>query len=516
MKKLKYIAFLFPLLLGCDDKLDLANPNRQTTADYWSSEAQALAGVNAVYNALIIDGMYMRMLPAATDGRGDDMTGDSPWGDLVQMSNFTIPTTSGPIEWVWHGHYQLIFRANQVLANVSDIEMDEALRARIKGQAHFLRGLAYFNLANTYQAVPVMTEPPKNKDEYYTPTATEEVLWNQIISDFKSAEEMLPKSYAEVSGPDAGQVGRATKGAAAGMLGKAYLYRQQWQQAANQFEKLINGPLNSYSLVPNYRDNFSPFAENNAESLFEVQFATTGQVGGSDFNWGGDPGANWKQVSAQGVTYGADGFGFSDFLPTRWMYEEFKKEPTVDGKVDPRLLATIASLEPAANSTTIYGNPWPYAPDAIYPRKYTNDGFGLPHEYDINSGINYRVLRFADVLLMYAEALNELNRTSEAYQYIQRVRNRVNLPDLATVRPGMTQEQMRDQLGHERALEFASEGQRINDIIRWGWLYKADKLAMLQAHDKDFKTWTAGNEYLPIPQRELDVNPNLLPNKANN
>lgn len=515
MKKLKYITLVSLLLLGCDDNLELANPNRQTTADYWVTEGQALAGIDAVYNGLIVDGTYMRMFPAATDGRGDEFTGDSPWGDLVQMANFTIPTTSGPVEWVWNAHYVVVFRANQVLAYTQDIEMDEELRKRIHGQAHFLRGLAYFNLANTYKIVPVITAPARGEQDYYSPTATEEELWNQIFSDFQQAQEMLPASYVGISGPDAGQVGRATKGAATGMLGKAYLYRQQWQQAANEFEKLIKGPLNTYSLVPNYRDNFSPITENNSESLFEVQFATIDQVGGSDFNWAGDPTANWKQVSAQAVTYGADGFGFSDFLPTRWIYNAFKEEQTVDGNVDPRLLATIASFEPEANSTTIYGKPWPYAPDAIYPRKYTNDGFGYPHEYDINSGINYRVLRYADILLMYAEALNELNRTAEAYQYIQQVRDRVNLPDLATVRPGMSQQQMRDQIARERALEFAIEGQRINDIIRWGWLYDADKLAMLRAHDNDFNTWTPGNEYLPIPQRELDVNPNLLPNPAN-
>ncbi len=507
---------MLPLLLGCNDNLELTNPNRQTTGDYWSTKEQAFAGVNAIYNGLIVDGTYMRMFPAATDGRGDDLSGDSPWPDLGQMGNFTIPTTSGPVEWVWNAHYQMIFRANQVLANVPKIEMEEEMRNRIYGQAHFLRGLAYFNLANTYKEVPVITEPAKGKEDYYTPTATEDVLWEQIITDFKQAEALLPTTYLGVSGPDAGEVGRATKGAAAGMLGKAYLYRKQWQQAAAEFEKLINGPLNTYSLVPNYRDNFSPFTENNAESLFEVQFATTDQVGGSDFNWGGDPGANWKQISAQGVTYGADGFGFSDFLPTRWIYNEFKAERTIDGKLDPRLLATIASLEPEANATTIYGNPWPYAPDAIYPKKYTNDGFGHPHEYDINSGINYRVLRYADILLMHAEALNELNRTAEAYQYIQRVRDRVKLPDLAIVKPDMNQVEMRNQIAHERALEFAGEGQRINDIIRWGWLYDANKLAMLKQHDNDFKTWTPGNEYLPIPQRELDVNPNLKPNPANN
>lgn len=537
MKNIKSLLLL-AALMGCDDRLDLVNPNKPTASTFWQNEDQALQAANAVYNSLIIDGTYMRMFPAAMDGRGDDIKGDSPWGDLVQMGNFTIPTTSGPVEWVWSAHYQMVWRANQVLDNVENIEVEEGLKNRIIGQAYFLRGLAYFNLANAFKEVPVITTVPRSQDQFYPETATEEVLWEQIIEDFSQAQALLPATYTGIDGPDGGQVGRATKGAATGMLGKAFLYRERWAEAATEFEKLINGPLNTYSLVPNYRDNFSPVTENNSESLFEAQFATRDEVGGSDFNWGGDPTANWMQVSAQAVTYAADGKGFSDFVVTPGVYNAYKSELTVDGNLDPRLIATVASYEPTANSTTIYGDPW-YTrekrdengnvvkdaagevvlepdTDRLYPRKYTNEGFGYPHEYDINSGINYRILRYADILLMYAEALNELNRTGEAYAYIQQVRNRANLPDLAVVKPNMSQAEMRDQIAHERFLEFAIEGQRINDIIRWGWLYDADKLAMLKANDSDFNTWAPGNEYLPIPQRELDVNPNLKPNPANN
>ena len=222
-------------------------------------------------------------------------------------------------------------------------------------------------------------------------------------------------------------------------------------------------------------------------------------------------------MQAISVTYGMEGAGFSDYLPTRWIYNEYKKEKTIDGKSDPRLLVTIASYEPADNSTKAYGRAWFNPLTSIYPRKYTNDGVGngKPFEGAAESGINYRVLRYADILLMYAEVLNETNKTADAYSYIQKVRTRANLADLATVKPGMNQAQMRDQIAHERALEFAIEGQRINDIIRWGWLYDATKLAELKTHDVDFNTWTPGNEYLPIPQQELDVNKNLLPNSAN-
>ena len=116
---------------------------------------------------------------------------------------------------------------------------------------------------------------------------------------------------------------------------------------------------------------------------------------------------------------------------------------------------------------------------------------------------------------MYAEVLNETGKTAEAYPFIQQVRARASLPDLATTKPNMTQAQMREQIAHERALEFAIEGQRIHDLVRWGWFDNATKLAELKTHDTDFNSYTKGNEWLPISQRELDVNKNLSPNPAN-
>jgi len=520
INKILLIALTLTLFTGCDKELDLSNPNSTTKAQFWLTEGNAIEGVNAAYNSLLIDGYYMRMTPSLTDSRGDDFTGDSPWTTLVRVGNFTVMPTEGPIEWMWSAYYQQVFRTNQVLENVPEIEMDENVKRRVLGQAYFLRGLAYFNLKTNFQKVPLILTVAQSEEEYYPSTASEDEIWTQIISDFQNAQSMLPVDFNNISGPDQGQVGRATKGAATGFLGKAYLYSENWSAAATEFRKLIEGPeVNIYSLVDDYRDNFSPFTENNSESLFEVQFATPNQVGGTVKNYGGEPNSAWMQVSSIGHTYAMDGYGYSDFLPTRGIYNAYKEEKTVNGGVDPRLLASIASYEPEANSTTVYGGtPWPHAQDAIYPRKYTHDGFGFAVESQGSvelSDINYRIMRYADILLMYAEALNEMEQTADAYAYIQQVRDRANLPDLQSVRPNMTQQQMRDQIGHERALELSTESIRIHDIIRWGWLYDNEKLAELRVRDNDFNSWMPGKEYLPIPQTELDVNPNLEPNSAN-
>src|SRR5690606_20795921 len=141
--------------------------------------------------------------------------------------------------------------------------------------AYFLRGLSYFNLVTNFQKVPLIIAVPLTSQDYYPPTATEAEIWAQIISDFQNAQKLLPVSYSDVTGPDKNQLGRATKGAATGFLGKTYLYNKQWSLAANEFNKIIEGAeLNKYTLQASYRNNFSPSSDNNSESLFEVQFAT--------------------------------------------------------------------------------------------------------------------------------------------------------------------------------------------------------------------------------------------------
>lgn len=525
MKKNLLVLALALSLAACDHKLDLANPNYPTTETFWKTAAQADAGVVAVYNALALEGTYTRSFPGLSDSRGDDVQGNSPWSDLVLTGRFTIPSSSAPVEWIWRDHYIIVARANQVLKYVPEIadeEFSEGHKNRVLGQAYFLRAFAYFNLLNTFQKVPLITEPPVGKGEYYPETATPEAVWTQIIDDLKQAESLLPISYAGVNGPDAGQKGRATKGAAAGLLGKAYLYTGKHPDALPQLEKFVKPGgefYGIYNLMSDYRANFNTVNENNAETLFEVQFSAEG---GTDGNWAGEPNANWRQFTGLAVTYAppGDGFGgYKDYEPSPGLYNAFKQEKTVDGKSDPRLLATITSYEADDNSTQVYGRAWPYASQNVrYVRKWTHDGLGImndgPETFE-TGGINYRVLRYADILLMYAEVLNESDRTAEAYPYIQQVRDRANLPDLAVTKPGLNKIQMRDQIAHERMLEFAIEGQRIHDIIRWGWLYDAGKLAELKARDTDFDSWKPGKEYLPIPFSELNNNRNLSPNDAN-
>ena len=421
-------------------------------------------------------------------------------------SNPTDPAIYG---WAFETYYIGINRCNQVLNNVPTIVMDEGLKARVLGQAYFLRGLYEFHAVNLFKNVPL----PTSATEFYHPQASHAEGWDRVIADFAAAADLLPVSYDGVSGPDAGQPGRATKGAALGYLGKAYLFNHRFAEARDTFLSVIN--LGVYSLMPNYRDNFTDTNENNAESLFEVQFSRA--VGGGDLGWGGFPIASWSKTSARAITYAPRIFGWTDVQPTQALFDEFHQETTVGGELDPRLRATMFYNYPGC---TLYNQDFAtiYAGSndlfALFCRKYQNSDGQYANEMDWRSGINERLLRYADILLMYAETLNETGNTAGAYQYIQMVRDRVNLPNLNSVQPGMSQAQMREQIGHERFLEFALEGHRFDDIRRWGWLEDPAKLAWLKSRDGEFNSYAAGREYFPIPQLEMDNNPGMIQNPS--
>lgn len=342
---------------------------------------------------------------------------------------------------------------------------------------------------------------------------TAEQGWAKVMADFAEAAKLLPVSYEAVGGADQGDKGRATKGAALAYLGKAQLFNRMFQDAAATFRQVID--LGVYRLADNYRDNFTMVAENNSESIFEVQFDL--DAGGTELGWGGTPSSSWGKTSARAITYGPRGFGFVDVQPTRSAYNSFLEEKTVDGQEDPRLRATMFFNAPGV---TLYGKDFatfyggnPADLNDLFVRKYQNDDT-KENEFDWRSGINERLMRYSDVLLMYAEALNENGATAEAYQWIQLVRDRVNLPDLSTTKPGMSQAQMRDQIAHERLLEFSLEGKRFDDINRWGWLKDPVKLAQLKERDPEFSSYQPGREYFPIPQSEIEINKGWVQNPS--
>jgi tetratricopeptide (TPR) repeat protein len=512
--KISLLSLLLAFVVaGCVKKDDLIqiDPNVETEASFWKTPEDALYGLNSVYGKLCVDGTYMRSTPIMQDLRSDGLRSHSPWVNMVQCGNFTsILSDMAIYGWAYECYYNGVYRANQVLEKMTDIEMEQDFSDRVKGQALFLRGIYLMHAVKLFNNVPA----PTTYQELYHEQLSGDQVWEQVISDFAEAAELLPVSYDGVTGPDADLdmlVGRATKGAAMAYLGKAYLFTKDFAKAEDQFRKVID--LGIYDLVANYRDNFTDANEYNEESLFEIGFNR--EVGGTDLSWGGTPIAGWGRTSAQAITYAPRGFGWTDVQPTWTLYNEYHEEATVDGELDPRCWVTIFAKD---NPAPLYGQVWdsvykdnPADLNDLFCRKYQNDET-MADEFDWRSGINYRMMRYADVLMMYAECLNENGKTADAYQYIQMVRDRVNLPDLSTTKPGMTQAEMREQIGHERFLEFALEGHRWDDIRRWGWVQDPAKLAWLQERDPEFDSYVAGREYFPIPQTEVDNNPGTVQN----
>ncbi|MEZ4917852.1 MAG: RagB/SusD family nutrient uptake outer membrane protein [Saprospiraceae bacterium] len=509
--KITFSTLLVFTLAGCvkEDDLIQVDPNVATEASFWKTPEDAVNGLNAVYGKLCVDGTYMRSTPLLLDLKGDDCRSHSPWSAMANVGKFNTGIADPAIYgWAYETYYQGIYRANQVLANVPNIEMDQAVKDRIMGQAYFLRGLYLFHAVNMFKSVPV----PLNYTDLYHPQRTEAEGWAQVIQDFKDAADRLPVSYNGLTGPDEGMTaGRATKGAALAYLGKSYLFTKDFTNAEITFKSVID--LNVYSLVPDYRDNFTASNENNSESVFEVQFSR--EAGGVDLSWCCVPIAGWGRTSARAITYAPRGFGWTDVQPTWALFNEFMEEKTINDEVDPRLNATILYDGPGV---MLYGNLFSeyYANNAadlndLFCRKYQNDETNID-EFDWRSGINERIMRYADVLLMYAECLNENDKTGMAYDYIQMVRDRVNLPNLQTVKPNMNQDEMREQIAHERYLELALEGHRFDDIRRWGWLKDPVKLDWLKSRDAEYETYVVGREFFPIPQTEVDNNPGTQQN----
>jgi hypothetical protein len=488
------------LLLGaalsaCSD-VEVTNPNAPDSETYWASATDAVQGLNAAYNGMQQNGVYGRWLGFPMDIRADDGKSNSPWTDLANWNKFSFNAYDfEPNHAIWFEHYSTIFRANQVIANVPEIDMDAALRDRIVAEAKFIRGLMYFNLINLYggEQLPLQTEVSSVGVMPETPGP--EAVWAQIQKDFTEAAAVLPASY------DGADVGRATSGAAQGMLGKALMMQRKWAEASAVFAPLIAS--GRYQLLPDYATLFRYEGNNSQEGLFEVQFGSRGTLSQ------GVRGLN------QGKFFGPCGPTWCDGEPTTWLFTEFMKEKTVDGKLDPRLDVTLfwRPDEPAYGQTMAQRFADRYADSnrlargdsVIFWKKYTEYWLDTTDQ-DWDAPLTFKVLRYADVLLLQAEALNEQGQTDAALPFINQVRARV---DLAPLPAGLSQQQMRDRILHERLLEFADEHQRWLDLARQN-LLTAEYLPVLQSHDPEFDFFTLPKGLLlPIPTPEVNLNPNV-------
>lgn len=491
-------------------ELDIPNPNVPDESNFWQTGTDALLGVNAVYGNFYRNGApYSRWMPFYMDVRSDDGYSTSPWNELRSIGAHNITQYSFEVNYdTWWHHWRGVYRANQVLARVPSITMDENLKNRYLGEAKFLRALYYYNLVTIWGNIPLILTPSQPSDKPFQ--APQEQVWAQIEKDLTEAAAALPPSYNN------DDIGRATKGAAYALLGRVHLQQKEYQPAVDALRWLVEGDGRSlYDLTANYADNFRHTTENNIESVFEIQFKMRAENSGED-------GPTSNVGTSRAPFFGPPGHGFNDANMNRWVVHEFLKENTTGGQRDPRLAITAlydSTDVRGPDFSIVYGGTFTSknydanTRNRVWYRKYLDDYFRI-NEFEIfNSPVNFRVIRFADVLLMYAEALNEVNRTAEAYAHVDRVRQRAGLQRLSVTMPGMNKEQFLRQLMHERITELTGECTRWNDLARWGFFDDATKIAELKARDPEFNNFVIGrNKYMPIPQTEIDINPNLKQN----
>jgi hypothetical protein len=401
----------------------------------------------------------------------------------VQEANFTTdPSNAGVLD-LYRGPYPGILYCNLVIANVPGMDIDTVLRNRIVGEAKFLRANYYFILVRYFGDVPLITKPQTPSDDLYPSRASKDEVYQLIVQDLKDAIALLPprESY---TGAD---VGRASKGAAIGMLAKVYLTLGDYSEVPPLCQQVASM---GYALNANYADNFDPAHKNSVESLFEVQYSGSTTYGFfDDLNQ-----ASWAStfMGPRNTNFVAGAYGWNQ--PTQEFVDSYepgdlRKDLTILYPGCPDFAGNVYS---ATYSTTGYNVRKFLVPTSVSPQYNT-----CPEDFP--------VLRFADVLLMEAEALNELGQTSQAETALNLVRHRAGLPDIQT---GLSQSAFRDAVLHERRMELAFEGQRWFDLVRINnGQYGLDFLHSIG------KT-NASSKYLllPIPQVERDANPNLSQN----
>lgn len=486
------LAVLGLAAAGCDNFLAPKPTDVLTTENFYHSAEDAVAAVNAVYAQLPWTYFYYWY---ESDIASDDVLAANFGPDGHQLADYTFDASLWSLDNQWSNAYITINKANIVLDRVPSIVMDTVQRNRVLGEAHFLRALMYFDLVRMFGDVPVMLHEVKTVKEAQVPQVPADSVYALIENDLTAADRMLlPKS--ELAGAD---IGRATTGAAEALLAKVYLTEKKYDQAAAVAGKLIAS--GQYALNANWKDNFRVSQElNNPESIFEINY------GSMDQNpWVGSVLLMFQLPSG---FPGGDAWGTLEASPD--LVQQYAQG---DVRGDHGTVMESPYYVPELHDTVTWAMPDGAAFAKYYDPTNTVDRTARAWQQLPN---NWIVLRYADVLLMYAEAVNEggapVAGAGTAEAALNAVRQRAGIAPVS----GLSQGALRDSVRLERRREFAFEGQRWFDLSRWGILdstFKA-KTAFLMSYRPGEVTGVHGvpSNLFPIPQTELNNNPYLKQN----
>ena len=476
------------LLMSCESILDKQPLDQLTTDNFYRSASDINSAILAAYAPMQdIDwtgkGWMMLEVPSDNGQPG----GTDP--EFSPIDNFTVNGDTPPVGAFWAIHYRQITYANVVLDKLGNTDIDEAQKNAFAGEARFLRALAYFDLVRIFGAIPLITTPPSYDQDLLFPRSNINDVYSLIKEDLSFAAEHLPKVW---TGQD---LGRASKGAAMGILAKVHLTRREFGQARDRAKAVID--LGIYALMENYADNWElSTADNNKESIFEVQF-----TGCAAFGTGNSRQA-FSAPWGEGITKDRDGWG--SHIPTSPVNNNPNTTIT-DAFENGDLRKDVTIMTP----NTFYPTINPEDGGYTYPQGGASASAVNIKKYVVGSAsnvcfmstpINAHVLRYADVLLIYAEALMEITggetTSPEALLYFNKVRERAGLDKLEKLD--------REVMLHERRVELAFENQRWFDLVRTG---KA--VETLTLHGKNIQEH---HVLFPIPSGELEINPKLTQN----
>lgn len=425
----------------------------------------------------------------ATSIRSDDADKGSTPTDAatqIEMDNFPVTPTNSLTNDLWTGYYNVINKCNVVLNQVArdSANTPQSTKTLAIAEAKFIRGYSYFMLVRLFGRVPLVDTILTNvTSQSNIPQSGAATIYTFIEKDLQYAAANLPLIW------DAKFIGRATSGSANGILAKVFLYEKKWSQAMATANIVINSGV--YNLNTPYNKIFSEDGENSSESVFEIQAYAD---------------ANHKEDSYGCQYANVQGVRGSDFANLGWGFNS--PSPQLEAAYetgDPRKSRTI--LYCPSPAPTMYGEVFPAEPNPRYNMKvYTNPAVRSAVGDQFGWWMNVRILRYADILLMYAEAANEQGISAEALAKVNMVRARARNSD-TTILPDITttdQTQLRAAIQHERRIELAMEHERFFDLVRWG-------IAASTLHNAGKPNFTAGrDELLPIPQTQIDLSKGVL------
>lgn len=511
MKQLLAILTLFGSLTftSCEDFLTEEVRGQQNLDTYFTTADECEAYITGCYQDITCGGWWN----INTVWLLSEMCSDDAWmGNTTQSQSDYISlahyqgngASNGPISNFWQYRYKGILRCNVAIDRISNAELeDKELQARLVAEARFLRGYFYFELARNFGGVPLITEFKMPEEIQGITRASLENTYKFIEEDLIAAAEVLPKrsEYADAD------MGRATSGAALGLLGKVYLYQEKWTEARDVLQKLIpesgytgeDAQTTEYDLLPNFGDVWDKDFDNSVESLFEVQYEyhATLAVGGSLSTVTGarscgaalGDGWAWCQPTANLEAAYSEDDERREWTIIKTGCTEIKGETEEnftkilnDNKEISVYDDCVEKYNLPANSLVI--DPSGHKSGRII-RKYYLPLNDRPEVYNTDkSPLNHRILRYADVLLMYAEACNELSDDTHAQAALNRVRNRAGLSPVS-----VTGNELRHAIRNERRLELAFEQNRLYDIRRWKDDNGKPVIANLMGENGSFVKW---------------------------